>query len=448
MTPTAFKFNEVQNRRQFLTKSIKATALAMSAPYLIPAKLKGNSAPHNRITIGCIGVGRMGMSDLQDIIQFDDIQVVAVCDVDSWRLENAKNYVENYYQAKQEKGRYKGCSAYEDFREVIARSDIDAVMIVTPDHWHALPAIAAAQAGKDIFLEKPLTLTIPEGRKLSDTVKKYNRVLQVGSMQRSDANFRFAVELVLNGRIGKLHTIKIGFGKDPFTGVHPPTSVPNELNYDMWLGPAPYVPYVEARVHPQKSYDRPGWLRVSEYCCGMITGWGSHHLDIAHWGMGKERSGPIEIKGKAEYSPNGSWDVHGAFEIEYWYDNGVKMICTENERNKEGIVFEGTEGWVHVRRWTVDASPASLLNSKIEPNEIHVYKSDNHKKNFIDCIRSRRETVAPVEIGHRSASVCILGYLAMLTERRLKWDPICEQFIRDEAANQMLSRSYRSPWHL
>ena len=439
---------KIFSRRNFLKKSFLSTGAILGAPQVILFPTKGNSAPLNKINVACIGVGRMGMSDLRDILRFDDIQIVAVCDVDSWRLNKAQQHVENHYRSQNKGGGYKDCDIYKDYRELIARPDIDAVMICTPDHWHALPAIAAAKAGKDIFLEKPLTLTIPEGRVLSDTVHKYNRILQVGSMQRSDASFRFAVELVRNGRIGKLHTVKVGFGKDPFTGIHPPTPVPDELDYNLWLGPARYYPYIEQRVHPQKSYSRPGWLRTSDYCCGMITGWGSHHIDTAHWGMGTERSGPVEIIGKAEYSKTGTWDVHGAFEIEYTYANGVKLICKDNSKHKQGVVFEGADGWVHVRRWTVDAFPKSLLNSKIGPGEIRVYKSDDHKKNFIDCIRSRKKTVTPVEIGHRSGSACILGYLAMRSGRRLKWDPEREQFLNDEAANKMLSRPFRSPWHI
>ena len=283
---------------------------------------------------------------------------------------------------------------------------------------------------------------------MSDTVKQYQRILQVGSQQRSDARFRFAAELVRNGKIGQLHTVKVGFGKDPFTELHPPTPVPEELDYDLWLGPAPYVPYIEQRVHPSKSYNRPGWLRTSDYCCGMITGWGSHHLDSAHWGMDTEYTGPIEIEGQAEYSKGGIWDVHGAFRLDYTYANGVKLICTDNAKNKQGVVFEGTEGWVYVRRGFIDAQPKSLLRLRIKPDEIHLYQSNDHKRNFIECIRQRKEPVAPVEIGHRSASACILGYIAMRLGRKLKWNPEREQFINDDVANKMLSRPGRSPWQV
>jgi predicted dehydrogenase len=356
--------------------------------------------------------------------------------------------VEDHYAAHSKNGTYKGCAAYRDFRDLLERKDIDAVLICTPDHWHALPAIAAANARKDIFLEKPLTRTIPEGRALSDTVRRYGRIFQVGSQQRSDARFRFACELVRNGRIGRLNTVRVGLSIDPGTDPQPIMPVPANLDYNMWLGPAPWAEYTEQRVHPREGYGRPGWLRISDYCCGMITGWGSHHIDIAQWGMGTEHSGPVEIKGWAEYPKDGLWDVHGEFRIEYTYANGVKLICADNERNKQGVLFEGTEGWVYVKRRVIDAHPKSLLTSAISPTEIRLYKSNNHKQNFLDCIRSRSETVAPVEIGHRSNTVCLLGYIAMLLDRTLKWDAKKEEFIDDPEANRLLLRPMRSPWKL
>jgi predicted dehydrogenase len=321
-------------------------------------------------------------------------------------------------------------------------------MVCTPDHWHTLPAIAAAKAGKDIFVQKPLTLTIREGRVLSDTVRRYGRVFQVGSQQRSDSRFRSACELVRNGRIGELKTVKVGFGTDPSTGPEPPMPVPGWLDYDMWLGQTPWVAYTEKRVHPQSGYGRPGWLRIADYGAGMITGWGSHHNDIAQWGMGTEYTGPIAIEAQAKFPKNGLWDVHGDFRIEYTYASGVKVICADNKKNKQGVLFEGTEGWVYVKRGQLDAHPKSLLTSAIGTDEVHLYKSNNHKGNFFDCIRSRAETVAPVEIGHRSCSVCLLGEIAMRLGRELKWDPQRELFVNDTEADRMLSRPMRSPWHL
>ena len=433
------------SRRQFLSRAVGA---GIAAPFVINTPLFSSTPPTEKITIGCIGVGRMGMGDLRDIISFDDIRIVAVCDVDTWRLNNAKKYVDAHYGLQQKSGRSVGCAAYRNYRELLARKDIDAVMIVTPDHWHALPAIDAALEGKDIFLQKPLTLTIPEGRLLSDTVRRTGVILQVGSQQRSDRNFRFAAELVRNKYIGDLHTVKVGFGKDPFTGVHPVTPVPEELDYDFWLGPAQWEPYIEQRVHPPHSYGRPGWLRSEKFCCGMITGWGSHHMDSAHWGMGMEYNGPQHIEGRAEYSRDGTWDVHGAFRLQYHYPGGVNLICTDNAVNKQGVEFIGNEGTVYVRRGFIDAQPKSLLDITLKPDDLHLYHSTNHKRNWIDCIRSRQEPVAPVEIGHRSASACILGFIAMKLQTQLIWDFQTERFTNNDAANRLLWRQYRSPWRL
>jgi len=436
------------SRRNFIKNSTLAASSALIAPSIFSSKLAAGTNAVDKINVGCIGVGRMGRGDLRDILPFDEIQVVAVCDVDSWRLQNAKDHVEKYYATNMKSGRYSGCEAYKDYRDLLMRSDIDAVLIATPDHWHALPAIDAARAGKEVFIQKPLTLTIPEGRLLSDTVQNYGRILQVGSQQRSESRFIFAVELVRNGYIGKLKTVKVAFGKDPFISTRPVTPVPKELDYETWLGPAPQIPYIEERVHPHQNYGRPGWLRTSDYCCGMITGWGSHHMDIAHWGMDTELSGPQKLDGWAEYSKDGIWDVHGAFRIKYNYPNDVTLYCTDSANNKQGVLFEGTDGWVYVRRGYIETHPKSLLSVEIGPNEIQFTKPNHHKGNFIKCIHTRETPVAPVEIGHRSASACILGYIGMQLQRPLFWNSQKEKFINDEAANRMLGRAYRAPWYL
>lgn len=435
-------------RRQFLKGSAAAASAALLAPAIVPASVFGAEAPSNRVTLGCIGVGRQGMTDMRDFLGLPQVQIIAVCDLDSKRVENAKKAVETHYSRQKSSGPYKGCRTYGDFRELIAQADIDAVSIVTPDHWHALPAIAAAKAGKDIFLEKPLTLTIEEGRVLSDTVRRYKRVFQVGSQQRSDAQFRQACELARNGRVGKIHTVKVGFGTDPGTTPQPVMPVPENLNYEMWLGPAPWVPYTEQRVHPQKDYGRPGWLRISDYGAGMITGWGAHHNDIAQWGLGTEYTGPVEIEGQAEFPKDGLWDVHGPFRIEYTYASGVKVICADEEKVKSGVTFEGDKGWVWVTRGRIDAEPKSLLSETIGPNEIQLYKSNHHKGNFIECIKSRALTIAPAEVAHRSCTVCLLGDIAMHLGRKLRWNPDKEEFIGDDQANRMRTRTMRSPWTL
>ncbi len=427
---------------------LKSASAAVAAPLVFTSALRGANAPSNRINIGVIGTGRMGSGDMMEVMGFGDVSIIAVCDVDRRRAALAKQRVETFYATRSAAGAYKGCTAYGDFRELVARPDIDAVMICTPEHWHALAGMAAARAGKDIFVQKPLTMSLVEGRVLSDTVRRYGRILQVGSQQRSDTRFRFACELARNQYIGKLHTVKVGLPMDPGTTPKKAMPVPPELDYDFWLGPCRYEPYTEERVHPQKSFDRPGWLRIHDYCLGMITGWGSHHNDIAQWGMGTEHTGPVEITATAQFPKDGLWDVHLSHRIEYTYANGVKVLCTDSNQNKAGVTFEGTEGWVYVDRGRIDANPKSLLTATIQPNETHLYESRHHKGNWIECMKSRRPTICPVEVGHRSNSVCILGDIAMRLRRKLRWDPQRELFVGDEEANRLLSRPYREPWAL
>jgi len=439
------------SRRKFILKASGALVSTLSFPTIVPSSIfakPGIPAPSEKITVGCIGVGRMGLGDMKGFLALDEVRVVAVCDVDKKRAEYASNHVNEKYSLTQQKKQGKGCAVYSDYRELIARNDIDAVMITTPDHWHALIALEAARAGKDIFLQKPLTYSIEEGRLLSNTIQKYGNVLLVGSQQRSDEKFRFACELVRNGYIGKLKNIEIGFGQDTVCKPQPVMPVPQNLDYDFWLGPAPNTPYTEFRVHPQNGYGRPGWLRNSDYCLGMITGWGSHHIDIAQWGMGMEDSGPSEVNAWGEYPRDGLWDVHQRFHLSYLYKNGVKMVLADSKYHRQGVFFSGSDGWIHVRRGFIDTHPKSLLSQTILPNEIHLYKSKHHKKNFINCIKTRSETVAPVEIGHRSNSVGVIGYIAMLLGQSLKWDVENERFLKNEQANRMLSRPMRKPWHL
>ncbi len=436
------------SRRNFLRTSA-AVGAGLALPTIVPSSVFGAEAPSERITLGCIGVGRMGNGDLGEALGFKQVQVVAVCDLDSRRAQLARKRVESTYAKRSPGGDYKGCAVYGDFRELVARSDIDAVQIATPDHWHTLLALAAARAGKDIFLQKPLTLTIQEGRILSDTVRRYNRVFQVGSQQRSDKEWRTACELVRNGRVGKLQQILVGFGTDPGCSPKPTMPVPENLNYEMWLGPAPWAPYTEERVHPQSSISaRPGWLRISDYGAGMITGWGSHHLDIVQWGMDTESTGPVEIQGQTEFPKDGLWDVHGPFRIEYTYANGVKVICADEDEVKGGVRFEGDRGWVWVTRGRIDAEPKSLLQETIGAGETKLYVSNHHKGNFYECIKSRKPTIAPIEVGHRSCTICLLGEIAMRLGRKLRWDPAKERFVNDDEANKMLSRPMRAPWTL
>jgi predicted dehydrogenase len=371
-------------------------------------------------------------------------RVVAVCDVDRHRMEDAQWLTEKIYAIELEKGSYKGCDTYADFRELLGREDIDGVLIVTPDHWHAAQAIAAANAGKDIYLEKPLTYSIAEGQKLVQAVRKNKRILQVGSQQRSSTYFLMACELVRNQRIGKLHTIKVWLPEDQGTGDPQPAPLPRNLDYNFWLGPAPQAPFTEDRVHPQRNYTRPGWLQIKQYCHGMITGWGSHMNDIAQWGNGTEDTGPIVIQAKAEFPDRGLFDVHTTYRSEAQYANCVRLI--QETGDPAGVRFEGDKGWIFVKRGAIDASDREILRQKVQDDEIKLYKSTNHMKNFLECMRSRRDPVAPVEVGHRSNTICVMTHIAMKLERELRWDPEAERFIDDDEANRWLDYPHREPW--
>jgi myo-inositol 2-dehydrogenase/D-chiro-inositol 1-dehydrogenase len=436
-------------RRQFLKGSAAvAASMALAGPTIVPASVLGANAPSNRITIGMIGMGRQAFhSNLKPFLNSSDTQVVAVCDVDAWRLDNARKAVENHYAKDNRSDTFKGCPVYKDFRELLARMDIDAVMISTPDHWHVPIAIAAARAGKDICCEKPLTLSIAEGRALSDTVRRYKRVFRTDSEFRSHSCFQRACELVLNRRIGKVHTIHTGVpAGDIACSPQPIMTVPEELAYDLWLGPAPLTPYTEKRVHPPHSYDRPGWMRVLDYCEGMVTNWGAHLNDIAQWGNGTERTGPVEVEGTGKYPSDGLWNVLLDFEIQYKYANGVRLIY---KINRPYVRFEGTDGWIEAdyNSRSIKTGPESILKTPIRPDEIHLPLKDE-KRDFIDAVKTRGRTLEDAEVGHRTTSLCQLGHIAIQIGRKLKWDPDAERFINDDSANHLLSRPMRSPWCL
>ncbi|MCY3018992.1 MAG: Gfo/Idh/MocA family oxidoreductase [Planctomycetota bacterium] len=440
------------SRRRFLTQTARlAAGAALSAPYVVPGSVFGADAPSNRVTIGMIGVGRQAFfANLPPFLHFEDTQVVAVCDVDSRRLDKAKQETEKFYAGKNASGTFKGCSTFRDFRELLARPDIDAVMISTPDHWHVPMALAAARAGKDIALEKPITMSIDEGRLLSDTVRRYGRVFRTDSEVRSQWFFHRAAELVRNGRIGKLHTIRTGVPRDTFTApAAAELPVPEELDYDMWLGPAAKAPYTENRVHPRQSYERPGWMRVRDYCDGMICNWGTHLNDIAQWGNNTERTGPVEIEAHGTYPPfDGLWNVVFDFEAWYRFANGVQMYYT---MSRPYVRFEGDQGWVEAdwSKNTLAAQPESLLKEQIGSGGIH-FPLKTEKRDFIDCIKTRGRTLADAEVGHRTTSLCHLAHISIqLGGQRLKWDPDKEVFADNEFANRLTKRSaLRAPWTL
>lgn len=448
-------------RRHFLRNTVAGAAGTMILPTIVPSSVFGKNAPSNKINIAQIGCGRIARGhDLAETMEYDVARVIAVCDVDKNRMADGKKLVEDFY-GKKLGDKYMDVKMYEDYREMLLNKDIDAVMISTPDHWHAQPAIEAALAGKDIYLQKPTSLTVEEGRQLSDIVHRQGVILQVGTQQRSSPQFRIAAELVRNGRIGKLHTVKVGLPGDPSGPEAPEMPVPVALNYDMWLGSTPEVPYTEIGVHPQKGYGRPGWLRREQFGAGMITGWGQHHFDSAAWGMNTEYTGPVSVEAVAQFPKFGFWDVHGDFMVKAEYENGITMYTSGGFTN--GIRYEGTDGWIFVSRGSyvasasdpvdkeksskaLDASDPEILNSKIGEDEIHLYVSDNQHGNWLDSIQSRKEPISPVEIGHRACTVCLVSHIAMKLPRKLEWDPAAERFKNDDEANSYLSRPQRFPY--
>lgn len=445
------------NRRQFLRLTAGTGAAAIGFPTIIPVRVLGAAAPSKVIRIAHIGCGRIAQSmDLPGVLKHPQLaHIVAVADFDSKRAELAQQTIEQSYQKSlSQKIEVK---AFADYREALACGDIDAVMICTPDHWHAQPVVEAALAGKDIYVQKPLSMTIAEGRLVSDVVRVQNRILQIGSQQRSTAQFHRACELVRNGAIGKLKSIQIGLPTDPAGGNAAKMPVPANLNYDAWLGCTPEVYYTEDRVHPQtddvkKMFGRPGWLRLNQFTRGMITGWGSHHVDISHWGMGAELTGPVAVAAHAEWPGADSfWDVHGKYSVELRYANGVTTSI--NDELPTGIRFEGEDGWIWVNRGSISSTkslnahdpkvlqtPDSELNTKL-----HRSPDWDHHLDWLTAIRERKDAVTSAETGHRSNTACLVSWIGMKLGRPLKWDPEKEQF-NDDEANRMLHRVERAPY--
>jgi predicted dehydrogenase len=414
------------SRRSFLKVSATAAGV-VAVPYFVPSRAFG---ANERINTGHIGVGGQGGGNLRSYLN----NAVAVCDVDQEHLAKAVKAVE---------GARGKCDAYGDYRELLERKDIDAVVISTPDHWHALPTIHACQAGKDVYCEKPLSLTVVEGRKMVEAARENNRIVQTGSQQRSADNFRLACELVRSGRIGKLQQVLVGIPKPNHPGEPVPDSEPPpELDYDTWLGPAPYRPYNVKRVHYNFRFF---W----DYSGGQMTNWGAHHIDIAHWGMGVDDSGPMEIEGTATFHPMNWHDVTETSRITYKYPNDVTMILGQAYNDvPQGTTFIGDQGTIFVNRGKLLSVPADIIKQPIGDDDVHLYKSDNHHKNFLECIKTRELPICDVEIGHRSATACHLGNMAVRLGRKIQWDAVHEQVVGDEEANEMLSRPYRSPWKI
>lgn len=449
------------NRRNFLKQSSLASAGAIIIPTIVPSSVFGAQAPSNLINIGQIGCGRIARThDMPGTMNYAGARMIAVCDADRKRMADGKKLVEDFYAKKSGSKKAIEVKMFENYQEMLTSKDIDAVVISTPDHWHSQPAIEAALAGKDIYLQKPTSLTVEEGRILSDIVQKKGIILQMGTQQRSSAQFRRAAELVRNGRIGKVHTVKIGLPGDPSGPIYPTGPVPENLNFDMWLGSTPEMEYKEGLVHPQNGYSRPGWLRHENYGAGMITGWGQHHYDSASWGMDTEYTGPVSVEAIAQFPKSGDWNVHGDFMVKHEYENGITVYTSGGYSN--GIRYEGEDGWVFVSRGNyqatasdptsegnkkaLDASSDKILQSVIGDDEIKLYESHEQHANWLDCVKSRKEPISPIEIGHRACSVCLISHIAMKVPGILNWDPKKEQFTNSQLANSMLRRDQRKPY--
>ncbi len=420
----------------------------------MPASVFGQNAPSNRINLGVIGCGNQSTVDLPEWLKNEDCQVLAVCDVNKagsgyknpaqfLGREPQRDFVDRFYAKKQPSGQYKGCDMHTDFRDLLARKDIDAVAIIAPDHWHAIMTILAAKAGKDIYCQKPLTLTIHDGQEMIRAVRQDKRILQTGSQWRSTAAVRQACELVRNDRIGKLQRVETLVAENNFQGPGPgwkEMPVPEGFDYDFWLGPAPKAPY-----HSDRCFYR--FRFILDYSGGQTTNFGCHSNDVAQWGMGTDETGPIEIEDTgAEFPPKGDlFNTPTKVAFRARYANGAVLEC-KTDKAGFGAKFEGTDGWVKVTTKGFDCSPATLKQAKIGDNETRLYISKNHYRNFLDCVKSRQEPIEPVEIGHRTASLCHLGNIAMLLKRKVKWDPAKELVIGDDEAAKMLARPLRAPW--
>jgi len=435
--------NKNVNRRQFLKTATGVVAGAIAFPYYVSASALGNSgnvAASNRIVMGCIGVGSQGSGNMRGFLGKKQAQVVAVCDVDKANRDRAKKTVDDRYGNAD-------CRAHLDFRDVIERQDIDALSLALPDHWHSIPVVMAARAGKDMYGEKPLARTIREGRAMAEAVGRYGRVWQTGSWQRSVANFHRGCELVRNGRIGKVTRVEVGLPTGGGGGNPAIEPVPDNLDWDFWLGPAPWRPYMKY----SKRAPHWDWRWIMDYSGGQLTDWAGHHIDIAHWGLGFDETGPVEIEGKGVYPADGVYDVPTAYKFTCKYAGGVTMIVANDRQQPKGMgtVWYGEKGWIHVDRGNkLDADPKSILDEKIGSNDTRLYESRDHQQNFLDCVVSRQKTITPIETALRSISVGLLGEIAMLTESKLQWDPDKETFLNNDKANRLLSRPMRSPWHL
>ncbi len=422
------------NRRDFL-KSAAVAGAAFAVPTIVPSSVFGQNAPSNRINMGLIGMGLMMGGHRDHMCGRQDVQVLAICDVDRNRREAAKATVEKAYARKSADGTYKGCDAYNEYERIIERADIDAVVVVTPDHWHAPISVAAMRSGKDVYVQKPMTLTIREGRIMSDTARQYGAILQVGSQQRSERAFRKACEIVRNGWIGKVHTIYASLGEFPPPQTLPEEPIPDGFDYDRWLGPTPWYPYNARRV---KGDYGGGWRCFWDYGSRKNGDWGAHHFDIIQWALGMDDSGPVQ------FIPKG---YEGAEYQTHIYASGTKVLRNHPDMKGHMIRFFGDKGEVLVSRGDkLDTTPVALKDQPLGPKDIRLYASSHHEDNWVQSIKTRKPPICPAEIGHRTATICHLSGIAERLKRPIRWDPAKEEIIGDSEASRWMDRPRRAPY--
>lgn len=434
------------NRRTFLKNSACGVVGAVAIPTIIRSEVLGHSSPSNRINVAMIGCGRQAVNvNIPQLLESKNARIAAVCDVDSWRLANAQKQVNDYY-SKVKGTNYNGCASYDDYRKVLQQTDIDAVMISTPDHWHVPMAIEAARTGKHISLEKPVSTCIDHGRRLVEAIKKSKVITRNDSEFRTLPKFSRTVELVRNGRLGKIRRIYVGVPPELSGSALPPTAtmpVPPELNYDFWLGPAWEAPYTEKRVHPIKAYERPGWMRVDSYCNGMISNWGAHLMGIAQWGNNSEYTGPVSVEGSGIFD-KGLWNTLNSFEIRYQYAGGVELFF---KIERPFVRFEGEKEWIEIEYPDkLTASSQAVLDSPISPDEMQIRDLPSDKEDFLLAIKSGRPSLEPLETAHRTISMCQLGLISIKTGSKLNWNPETEEIAGDNAASALLTIPVREKY--